>query len=59
MDCLEEEYCCTLNIKKISFFSVISLSRNYQEDPHWFIMGFKSGMGLIRMGGVGVGHGVL
>ena len=22
--------------KKISFFSVISLSRNYEEDPHWF-----------------------
>jgi len=28
-------------LKKPQVFSVISLSRNYKEDPHWFGIGFR------------------
>jgi len=39
----------TKNKKKLSFFSVISLSRNYEEDPHWFMMEFTWETGSVGM----------
>jgi len=33
---------------------VLSLCRNYKEDPHWFVMGFMLERGLIQMEYIGL-----
>ncbi len=41
----ENEHGASKNKKKLSFFSVISLSRNYLEDQHWFNIAIDGGIG--------------